>query len=200
MPENKIQPQLQKLWNVVSKEETRNTYIGAISVTAEIAKETAILGWYLILLLLVGSDSLVLFSRKTVHNVRQLVGGLDNSKSVNDIASDTGKALATAGQGAVSSLLSQARTQLGLPERTELELPPLEQKVADPEPVPVAATPAPEPVAVAPQPTESSAPAPTPVSEDSTPEPVEATTASEASSQEGVTTESAETDSNSGTA
>ena len=157
MPENKIQPQLQKLWNVVSKEETRKTYTETISVTAEIVKETAVLAWYLILLVLVGSDALVMFGRKTLHNVRQLANGLDNSKSMNDIATDTGKALATAGQGAVSSLLSQARTQLGLPERTALELPSMPQKIAEPEPVPVAAPP-PEPVAAAVEP-----PAATPV-------------------------------------
>ena len=159
MPENKIQPQLQKLWNVVSKEETRKTYTETISVTAEIVKETAVLAWYLILLVLVGSDALVMFGRKTLHNVRQLANGLDNSKSMNDIATDTGKALATAGQGAVSSLLSQARTQLGLPERTALELPSMPQKIAEPEPVPVAAPPL-EPVAAAVEPP-AATPAPT---------------------------------------
>ena len=190
MPENKIQPQLQKLWNVVSKEETRQTYLDTISVTAEIVKETAILGWYFVLLVLVGSDTLVMFGRKTVHNVRQLVSGLDNSKSMNDIASDTGKALATAGQGAVSSMLSQARTQLGLPERTELELPPLQQKVAEPEPVPVSTTPTPEPVAIAaePQSTESTS---EPAAEaESTPTPVAASTAAEDGTSEASATES----------
>ncbi|MEO0355565.1 MAG: hypothetical protein AAF268_12145 [Cyanobacteria bacterium P01_A01_bin.3] len=202
MPENKIQPQLQKLWNVVSKEETRKAYIDTIAVTAEIVKETAILGWYFILLVLVGSDTLVMFSRKTAHNVRQLVSGLDNSKSVNDIASDTSKALATAGQGAVSSLLSQARTQLGLPERTELELPPLEEKVA--EPVPVAAPPAaePAPAAVKPQAVEESeAPPsePAPEKENSSPESVTTsepgTAASEDTSPKEDAEQSAETDS-----
>ncbi|MEM9535652.1 MAG: hypothetical protein AAGA40_08285 [Cyanobacteria bacterium P01_E01_bin.45] len=202
MPENKIQPQLQKLWNVVSKEETRKAYIDTIAVTAEIVKETAILGWYFILLVLVGSDTLVMFSRKTAHNVRQLVSGLDNSKSVNDIASDTSKALATAGQGAVSSLLSQARTQLGLPERTELELPPLEEKVA--EPVPVAAPPAaePAPAAVKPQAVEESeAPPsePAPEKENSSPESVTTsepgTAVSEDTSPKEDAEQSAETDS-----
>ncbi|MEM9567336.1 MAG: hypothetical protein AAF974_03430, partial [Cyanobacteria bacterium P01_E01_bin.34] len=199
MPENKIQPQLQKLWNVVSKEETRNTYINTIAVTAEIVKETAILSWYFILLVLVGSDSLVMFSRKTVHNVRQLVSGLDNSKSVNDIASDTGKALATAGQGAVSSLLSQARTQLGLPERSGLELPPLEEKIA--EPVPVAAPPAaePEPAVVEPQLASTASPSePVPDEEESSPEPAttsepEADASEYASPEEHVAEPSAET-------
>ena len=176
MPENKIQPQLQKLWNVVSKEETRKTYVETISVTAEIVKETAVLAWYFILLVLVGSDTLVIFGRKTVHNVRQLLSGLDNSKSMNDIASDTGKALATAGQGAVSSMLSQARTQLGLPERTELELPPLAQKVDEPEPVPVAAAPEPEPATVAVEPPTVEPPTTAePASEESTPAPVAVT-------------------------
>lgn len=197
MPENKIQPQLQKLWNVVSKEETRQTYITTISVTAEIVKETAILGWYFILLVLVGSDTLVMFSRKTVHNVRQLVSGLDNSKSANDIASDTSKALVTAGQGAVSSLLSQARTQLGLPDRTELELPPIEPKVA--EPVPVTTAPTPEPAPAAAEPAAESA---APPAEDSAPEdPVAATPSEEPASSDEDTTESeADSDSDDETA
>ena len=154
MSNNKVQPQLQKLWNVVSSQHTRETYAATIGVTTEIVKETAVLLWYVVLLAVVGADGLVSFGRKSVHNVRLMLSGLDNSKDVKEIAAESGKVLATAGQETISSLLSQARTQLGLPEKTELELPPIPAKQAEPEPVPVSV---PEP-ATSPTPTAASAP------------------------------------------
>ncbi|MGK7906614.1 MAG: hypothetical protein AB4040_05205 [Synechococcus sp.] len=136
MSNNKVQPQLQKLWNVVSSQRTRDAYVETAAVTVEIAKETAVLLWYVVLLVLVGSDALITFGRKTVHNVRLMVGGLDNSKSMQDIASDTGQALVTASQNTLATAIAQARNQLGLPEKIEPELPPLPAKQPEPELVP----------------------------------------------------------------
>ena len=160
MSNNKVQPQLQKLWNVVSSQHTRETYAATIGVTTEIVKETAVLLWYVVLLTVVGADGLVSFGRKSVHNIRLLLSGLDNSKDMKEIAAESGKVLATASQETISSLLSQARTQLGLPEKNELELPPIPAKQAEPEPVPVSV---PEPAAP-PSPISSTAPVAAPES------------------------------------
>ncbi|WP_017327164.1 hypothetical protein [Synechococcus sp. PCC 7336] len=162
---NKFQPQVAKLWSLLSSSDTWTTYREALVTTAEILKETAILFWYLVLLLLVAVDWLWTQGYAAVQNVRLWLTSVKTSSDseaepldANTLAAQAGKAIASVSKTGLASAVVQARNQLGLPGKVEPEFSPPPTQTAEPEPVPVAAS--------APQPAPVAAPAPPePVSE-----------------------------------
>ena len=138
----KFREQAAKVGQLLTSSTTYKAYRDALVVTWELLKEIAILGWYAVLLLLVLIDWILSTGRKVVFDVRNWVNEFDkDSQDAGKIASQAGKSLASASQSSLKGLVSQARNQLGLPERSEPELV-IPVKEPQAEAVPVAATPA----------------------------------------------------------
>ncbi|HEY9646555.1 MAG TPA: hypothetical protein V6C88_09310 [Chroococcidiopsis sp.] len=144
-----ISAQATKLWQVLSASSTLETYKQTITVTWQILKETALLLWLVVCLVLVAYDWIGTTAVLTGRRLKTWYAQLQNANT-DQLASQTGQTLLQVGKTSFASTVALAREQLGLPEK-----PPL----PEPEPAPIA-----EPVAIAPAPTPApvSAPAPTP--------------------------------------
>lgn len=147
---NQISSQASKLWQTLSAPTTVDTYRNTITLTWQILKETAILIWLVLCLVLVFFDWIGTVAVLTGRNLRSWFASIQETET-DQIASDTGKALIEASKNSISYAISTARTQLGLPEKQPLPPPP-------------APTPAPVPA-----PASVSVPAPTPTPTVSTP-------------------------------
>jgi hypothetical protein len=117
-----ISSQATKLWQIISAPKTLEAYQQAIAVTWQILKETALLVWLTICLVLVLFDWLGTTAVTTGHNVKNWFNSLKETSS-DQIASETGKAILTVGKTGIASTVALAREQLGLPEKPALPKP-----------------------------------------------------------------------------
>ena len=172
----KFQDQAAKVWGLLTSSDTYGAYRSAIVVTWNILKESLLLFWLLFCLLLVLIDWLWSNGRALITSIINWFSAIGEPSSANTIASEASKSIAAVSKTGLQGLFSQARTQLGLPERVEPQwtIPVPET----PEPVPVAVV-APEPAAVATPEPIVAAPEPEPE-----PTPVEPTIAAESVTEE----------------
>ena len=113
---SKIQAQAAKFWQSVVSAETIGAYTKAIDVTWTMIKEAAILLWLVLCLVLVIFDWGYDVSTSAGRRARTWWEGLSKVDS-NDIATETGKQLVEVSKASLSSTISQARSQLGLPDK-----------------------------------------------------------------------------------
>lgn len=113
---NQIKNQADKLWQTLSAPTTFSTYQQALNLTWSILKETVLLLWLVLCLVLVFFDW---FGNTAIALGRRAKTWFDNlqTSETDQIASDTGKALLEVGKTGIASTLSLARAQLGLPEK-----------------------------------------------------------------------------------
>ena len=115
---SKIQAQAAKFWQSVVSAETIGAYTKAIDVTWTMIKEAAILLWLVLCLVLVIFDWGYDVSTSAGRSARTWWEGISKVDS-NDIATETGKQLVEASKASLSSTISQARSQLGLPNKPQ---------------------------------------------------------------------------------
>ncbi|MGB3519253.1 MAG: hypothetical protein WBA43_22575 [Elainellaceae cyanobacterium] len=118
-----LKEQAAKVGQTIASAETIHAYRQAIAVTWIIIKETAILLWLTLCLVLVFGDWLYTAAIGAGRGARQWFNSLQKTES-DQIASETGKALLAVGQSSVSSVIAQARTQLGLPDKSPAQTEP----------------------------------------------------------------------------
>jgi hypothetical protein len=111
---NRLKEQFQKLWATLTGQETLPTYRKALDLTWQILKETLVLLW-LVLCLVVVAGEWVWNGAIAVVNQGKTV--LDKAKdtSSDQMVTDTGKALLTASSDSVAFAIDRAKEQLGLP-------------------------------------------------------------------------------------
>lgn len=116
---NQISSQANKLWQILSAPSTAATYQQALSTTWTIIKETGLLVWLILCLVLIAADwfweNSVGLGRKT----RNWVSSFD-SGDTGTTASQMGQELLLAGRSSLNYVLNQARAQLDLPAKPEL--------------------------------------------------------------------------------
>ncbi|WP_204150195.1 hypothetical protein [Leptolyngbya sp. CCY15150] len=144
-----LKEQAAKVGQTIASAETIHAYRQAIAVTWIIIKETAILLWLTLCLVLVFGDWLYTTAISAGRGARQWFNSLQKTES-DQIASETGKALLAVGQSSVSSVIAQARTQLGLPEKPPVQdktpaSSPAAQTTANPTTSSVPPSPSPDP-------------------------------------------------------
>lgn len=140
----KLKMQAAKLWQLLTASETYGVYQTAIATTWTILKETGLLLWLVICLVLVFGEWFWKTAIGAGRSFRNWFNSLEGSSD--QIASETGKVLLTAGKSSLSSTLALAKTQLGFavePEPAIVQPDPVVAKVAAPvTPVAAAAKPA----------------------------------------------------------
>lgn len=134
---SKIQAQATKFWQAVVSADTVKAYTNAIDVTWTIIKEAGILIWLILCFVLVIFDWGYDVSTSAGRKTRDWYDGISKVDS-NDIASETGKQLVAASKASLFSTISQARSQLGLPDKPKVE------PASAPKSAPSAQTPAPK--------------------------------------------------------
>ncbi|MGQ9869544.1 hypothetical protein [Leptodesmis sp.] len=110
---NRIKAQWEKLWQILSQPKTYATYKEAGQVTWAILKETGVLAWLGICLLLVVFEWFWKTAIGSGRNFRNWFNNLEGSSD--QIASETGKALLSAGKNSLDFTINAAKAQLGLP-------------------------------------------------------------------------------------
>ncbi len=130
---DRLKAQAAKLVQLLLAADTFAAYQKALQITWEIIKETALLIWLVICLVLVLGDWFWKTATQLGQNTRSWFTSLQEVSS-DQVATETGKALLTAGTSTLSFTLNKAREQLGLPIPEE-----------PPAPVAVVPPPAPQP-------------------------------------------------------
>ncbi|MEO0801391.1 MAG: hypothetical protein AAFY57_03830 [Cyanobacteria bacterium J06642_2] len=150
-----MQAQAAKVWELLSNTKFWDAYRKAISalwevlmVTGNLLKEVAILAWLAICFVLVLGDWL--WSGSTVAYGQARIRWQDLTTEKEDgqqLGTEAGQALLTASRSSLASAIAGARSQLGLPEKTQAPLDvtasPEKEKVAAATSTPVAKTEAP---------------------------------------------------------
>ncbi|MBD2464804.1 hypothetical protein H6G89_27765 [Oscillatoria sp. FACHB-1407] len=113
---NQISSQASKVWNIVSDPATADVYKRTGSVTWTILRETGILLWLIICLVLVAFDWFWTNSIWAGQRTRAWVNDLTSTGS-DRLPSEAGKAILTVSKTGFASAIAQAREQLGLPEK-----------------------------------------------------------------------------------
>lgn len=129
-----IQSQAAKVWQMVSDPQTIATYKNVAFLTWEILTETLRLLWLVLCLVLVVGDWIWRTGIQSGHNFRNWINGISQT-SPDHLMTQTGQALLTVGKTSIELALSNARTQLGLPESL-----PSPEVVPPPPPTKTAAT------------------------------------------------------------
>jgi hypothetical protein len=116
---DKIKAQADKLWQLISNPATGNAYTQILALTWSILKETGLLLWLVICLVLVLGDWFWKYSFQAGQNTRNWVNELQTKSTTETASSDdfwsqTGKSLLAAGQNSVNVALTTAREQLGI--------------------------------------------------------------------------------------
>lgn len=111
---NRLKEQFQKLWATLTGEETLPTYRQALDLTWQILKETLILLW-LVLCLVVVAGEWVWNGAIALINQSKTVLEKAKETSSDQMVTDTGKALLTASTDSVAFAIDRAKEQLGLP-------------------------------------------------------------------------------------
>jgi hypothetical protein len=107
----RIKAQADKLWQLISKADTLAAYKNVVTLTWEILKETALLVWLTICLILVVFEWFWKFSVGSGRSARDWFSSIEGSSD--QLASETGKAFLAAGKNSLDFALVQAKTQLG---------------------------------------------------------------------------------------
>ncbi len=146
---DKIKAQANQLWQLISNPSTANVYQQTLALTWSILKETALLIWLTICLVLVLGDWFWKYSFTAGQNTRVWLQELQTKSTTAETAassgnfwSETGKSLLAAGQTSVNTALNTARTQLGM------EAPPIPTPPAPKPPTPLAPAPTMSPMTV----------------------------------------------------
>jgi hypothetical protein len=115
---NRFSAQLSKLQQLLAAPETFAAYRQVFIVTYSILKECLMLAWLTICLVLVVFDWISTSAVSTGQRSKDL---LENLKEVNsdELASETGKSILSAGKAGLAYTISQAKEQLGLSESPE---------------------------------------------------------------------------------
>ncbi len=132
---DRLKAQAAKLVQLLLAADTFAAYQKALQITWEIIKETALLIWLVICLVLVLGDWFWKTATQLGQSTRSWFTNMQEVSS-DQVATETGKALLTAGSSTINFTLNKAREQLGLPIPEE-----------PPAPVEVTPPPAPKPVA-----------------------------------------------------
>ncbi len=114
----RLRRQASQFWQVLSGPETRRAYGSAVAKTGAIVREGGLLIWLLVCLVLVAFDSGVAAAIAAGRASRSLVSRLSHTQP-DAIAVNTKQSLLSAGQTGLATTLSQARQQLGLPQKPE---------------------------------------------------------------------------------
>lgn len=150
-----MQAQAAKVWELLSDTKFWDAYRKAISalwevlmVTGNLLKEVAILAWLAICFVLVLGDWLWSGSTVAYGQARTRWQDLTTEKEDGQqLGNEAGQALLTASRSSLASAIAGARSQLGLPEKTQAPLDvtasPEKEKVAAATSTPVAKTEAP---------------------------------------------------------
>jgi hypothetical protein len=136
---NQISTQANRLWQILAAPETFDSYRQAIVKTGIIFKETAILLWLTLCLGLVALEAIGAGSVSAGRSFKAWFSRLKEADT-DQIATETGKALLSAGKTGLAFTITQARGQLGLSEKPRLlepELVSAENKVS---PIPAKAS------------------------------------------------------------
>lgn len=115
---DRIQAQAAKLWHLLVASDTAATYQKTIALTWAILRESAVLAWLLLCLVLVSVDWFWNRSVQTGRNVRIWYSSFDET-SANSFLSAAGQAVLSAGEAGASYVLTQAREQLGVENALE---------------------------------------------------------------------------------
>ncbi len=113
---DRIKAQADKLSKIVTEPQTYATYKDFVLVTWNILKETGLLVWLIICLGLVFLEWFWNSSLAAGRNTRAWFNRLEGSNE--QIASETGKALLSAGKNSLDFTIATAKKQLGLPVET----------------------------------------------------------------------------------
>ncbi len=116
---DKIQAQANKLWQILTNPATGDTYKQFVALTWSILKETGLLLWLAICLVLVLGDWFWKYSFDLGQGVRIWVDNQQTKPETaesGDFWGDTSKSLLEAGKAAADLALSTAKAQLGIEE------------------------------------------------------------------------------------
>lgn len=119
---DKLKTQANKLWQLIFDPSTAATYQQTLGTTWAILKETGLLLWLIICLVLVLGDWFWQASYATGQKARDWVDTMQTSaqettaeaSSSSDVLGKTGKSLLTAGQTSLAAALAAAKGQLGI--------------------------------------------------------------------------------------
>lgn len=114
-----ISAQASKLWQIVSAPSTAEIYQQALAVTVTILRETANLVWLVFCLVLVAFDWFWNNSIALGRKARAWVNRFDSADN-SQKASQMGQEIMVAGRSSLDYLIAQAREQLGLPMKSEM--------------------------------------------------------------------------------
>jgi hypothetical protein len=114
---NQFSAQLTKLQQLLAAPSTIEAYRQVFTVSYSILKEVLVLAWLTVCLVLVLFDWIGTNAIATGQRSKDL---LDNLKEVNseELASETGKSILSAGKAGFAYTVAQAKEQLGLSEPT----------------------------------------------------------------------------------
>lgn len=121
-PLMRISLQVRHLWQALSSPQTRQSYRAAAAVTWRILRETGLLLWLLVCLVLVTFDWGIPAAIAAGRTSRSAVAQLGNLQT-ETLAADTKQALLTAGKAGLANTLVQARSQLGVASLPESATP-----------------------------------------------------------------------------
>jgi hypothetical protein len=144
---NPLQDQVTVWWNTVTSAETLGTYQKALQVTWAILRETAKLLWLFLCLGFVLFDWIGHQITRSSQNARAWWDSLAEPK-VEHVGPALGQSLVAVGRSSTTTLVGQAREQLGLPAPT----PSLPKSTPAPKPQSAVSIAAPAPVAADPVP------------------------------------------------
>ena len=117
---DRLKTQAAKLWQLLFAQETTATYQQTLTLTGQILKESGLLLWLTICLILVLFEWFYKSATQAGQNARAWINHQQAEDASPDrIATGLGKALLTASQNSVAYTLMQAREQLGLPIETQ---------------------------------------------------------------------------------
>jgi len=119
---DKIKAQADKLWQLLSNPSTGAAYQQTLALTWSILKETGLLLWLIVCLVLVVGDWFWKYSFTAGQNTRIWLHSLQTKSATATNSNDdsgnfwaeTRKSLLTAGQNSVNAALNTARDQLGI--------------------------------------------------------------------------------------
>lgn len=116
---DKIKTQANQLWQLISNPATGATYKQTVGLTWSILKETGLLLWLIVCLVLVLGDWFWKYSYQAGQNTRIWFDELETKSSIEtedgaNFWSETGKSLLAAGQNTFDAALNTARGQLGI--------------------------------------------------------------------------------------
>lgn len=109
---DRIKTQADKLWTLLLAPETYGVYKNFVTTTWTIVQEAALLVWLTLCLFLVGFDWFWQQSLMAGRNTRTWFNTLEGSNE--QLASETGKALLSAGKNSLDFTITTAKQQLGL--------------------------------------------------------------------------------------